>query len=91
MNDIKITDSMVQEYAKKIMGFAYSKTHNQQMAEDLSQEILLALGKAFQNQTEIVDMNGFVYTVSCYTWSSYFRQNKKHWNNVPIDNWVYSR
>lgn len=86
MNSIKITDSIAREYAKKIMGFAYSKTHNQQMAEDLSQDILLTLGKAMQKQTEIVDMDGFVYTVSCYTWSSYFRQNKKHWNNAPIDN-----
>jgi RNA polymerase sigma factor (sigma-70 family) len=67
------------------MGFAYTKTHNQQMAEDLSQDILLSLATSLRRHESIADLDGFVYTICSYTWSKYFRNNKKHWNNLDVD------
>ena len=85
MRDIELTDEMVTQYAKKILGFAYSKTKNTYQAEDLAQEILCALVDSLRKQYEIVDLDGFVYTVSNYTWSKFLRKNKRHWNNLDID------
>ena len=39
------TEKLTEQYAKKIYGFAYSKTGNTHDAEDLSQSILLTLCK----------------------------------------------
>ena len=40
---MKISDSLIIEYAKKIYGFSFSKTRNIEDAEDLSQDILTVL------------------------------------------------
>lgn len=75
---------MIQRYAKKITGFAYSKLHNTTTAEDLSQEILLALFDGLKRQQHISDLDGYVYTICCYTWSKFLRKNKKHWHNLDV-------
>jgi len=85
VNEIELSNEMVQIYAKKIMGFAYSKTQNITHAEDLSQEILLSLSDSLKRQEAIADMDGFVFTICCYTWSKFLRSNKKHWNNMDMD------
>ncbi len=74
------------EYAKKIYGFAYSKTNDLHNAQDLSQDILLQLCKmhAFDSEKgfdEIADKDGFIYKVCQYTWSNYVRKNIKIWKN----------
>lgn len=84
---IELNDELVQRYAKKILGFAYSKMHNSFGAEDLSQEILCSLADSLRRQDHISDMDGYVYTICCYTWSKYLRANKKHWNNLDVD-WI---
>lgn len=69
-------DLIVSEYAKKIYGFAYSKTKNTHDAEDLSQEILVQLfGKDFKTK-QIENMDAYVYRICCYTWSNFLRKNK---------------
>lgn len=82
---INLSDDMIRAYAKKITGFAYSRTHDLQLAEDLSQEILMSLSSSLRRHERIEDLDGFVYTICCYTWSKYLRSNKKHWNNLDID------
>lgn len=82
---IELSDEIVQKYAKKIFGFAYSKTRNTLQAEDLAQDILCSLTDSLRRQESIADLDGFVYTVSCYTWSKFLRGNKKHWNNLDVD------
>ncbi|MDR2605830.1 MAG: sigma-70 family RNA polymerase sigma factor [Oscillospiraceae bacterium] len=76
---------MVQRYAKKILGFAYGKTRDIFLAEDLSQDIMLALVDSLRRHKRIDDLDGYVYTVCCYTWSKYLRGNKKHWHNLDVD------
>lgn len=67
------------------MAFAYNKTQDIQLAEDLSQEILLSLSTSLRHQEEIYDFNSFVYKICLFTWSKFLRDNKKHWNNFDID------
>jgi len=82
---IELSDEMIKQYAKKILGFAYSKLQNTYHAEDLMQEILCSLADSLRKHETIADLDGFVYTVSCYTWSKFLRSNKKHWNNLDVD------
>jgi len=67
------------------MGFAYGKTRDVFQAEDLSQEILLQLSQSLPRRDDIVDMDGFVYTVCQHTWAKFLRGNKRHWQNLNID------
>jgi len=82
VREIELNQDMIQRYAKKIIGFAYSKLQNTTLAEDLSQEILLALFDGLRRQQHISDLDGYVYTICCYTWSKFLRKNKKHWHNL---------
>ncbi|MDR0916564.1 MAG: sigma-70 family RNA polymerase sigma factor [Oscillospiraceae bacterium] len=85
MTAIELNDELVRAYAKKIMGFAYSKARDITLAEDLSQEILLALSGALRRHETIADLDGYVYTICCYTWSNFVRANKKYWRTGNLD------
>jgi len=75
---LKFSESLISEYAKKIYGFAYSKTRDTFEADDLSQEIVLALcGIAFPEK-QIDNMDAYIYKICRYTWSKYLRKNKPH-------------
>lgn len=73
---------MIKEFAEKIYGFAYSKTHNSTDAADLSQEILLNLYTT--DLSEVGNMNAFVHTVCRYTWSKFLSKNKREWDSVTL-------
>jgi len=76
---------MVEQYAKKVLGFAYSKTRNAHQAEDLAQEIMYELVCSLRKRNDIENIDAFVYTISNYTWTNFLRKSKKHWNNLDID------
>jgi RNA polymerase sigma factor (sigma-70 family) len=82
---IEFNDEMAALYAKKIFGFAYSKTKSPSQAEELAQEILCSLVDSLSKQKDITDLDGFIYTVSHYTWCNFLRKNKRHWNNLNVD------
>lgn len=82
---MKISESMLCEYAKKIYGFAYSKTRNIADAEDLSQDILTVLVGELSKKKEIEYPDSYIYRICCYTWSKYLRRNVKTKCNVPFD------
>jgi len=67
------------------MGFAYSKTRDAHQAEDLAQEILCELVDSLRKRDDVVNIDAFVYTISCYTWSNFLRRNKRHWGNFDVD------
>ena len=81
----RFTDEHLKEYSKKILGFAYEKTGNIFDAEDLSQEILIALFTSIPKYAKIENMDGFVYTICHHCWSNFVRKNKRHWNHANID------
>ncbi len=75
---------IISKYAKKIYGFAYSKTHNLHDAEDLSQNILLELCKMDFEARQIENMDGFIYRVCEYTWSNFVRKNIFVWEGIDF-------
>ncbi len=79
---MKITEKLVKEYAKKIFGFAYSKTKNFHNAEDLAQDIILTLCSNEADLSKIENMDAYVWRVSNYTWSNYIRKNKPVWSTL---------
>lgn len=78
-------NQFIDEYSKKIFGFAYNKTGNIHDAEDLSQEIMVSLFTSIPKYSKIENMDGFVYTICCYCWSNFYRRHGKHWRNANID------
>lgn len=84
---MEFTQQLIENYAKKIFGFAYSKTSDYHKAEDLSQEIMLTLcGMSIEDQG-IENMDAYIYRVCCYVWSKFLRKNKRHWdalNNANV-------
>lgn len=83
-------ENAVFKYAKKIFGFAYSKTHNSYDAEDLSQEILYQILNKQTDFSDIENMDAYVYRICCYTWSNYFRKNKPAWNMLNFSQQLIS-
>jgi len=73
------------KYSKKILAFAYNKTGNIYDAEDLSQEILIALCESIPKYPKIENIDGFVYTICYHCWSNFLRKHKKHWHSANID------
>lgn len=80
MIEIDFTEALIREYARRIYGFAYSKTNNFHDAEDLSQEIIASLCGADLEDKQIECMDAYIYRVCFYTWSKYLRRNKPQWN-----------
>ena len=85
-------EKLAKEYAKKIFGFAYSKTKNFHDAEDLSQDIILALYDKGEELAEIENMDAYIWRVSNYTWSNFLRKNKPMWNTLEnAEAYVFAR
>ncbi|MGN1409221.1 MAG: RNA polymerase sigma factor [Eubacteriales bacterium] len=70
-------DDIIEEYAKKIYGFAYSKTSNPYDADDLSQEILFELCKSDFSGRNIASTDAYIYSVCRYTYAKMIRQRKR--------------
>ena len=79
MDEVTVT-----KYAKKIYGFAYSRTKNAADAEDLSQTILLELFRIDIRAEDLADPDGYVWRVCRYAWSNYYRRNKKYWEGCDL-------
>lgn len=82
---MKLSETLLYKYTKKILGFAYEKTGNPYEAEDLAQEIMLQLIDCIKRGREVEHVSSFIYTVCCYTWSKYLRNNKRHWDYADIE------
>lgn len=82
---MKISDSLIVKYARKIYGFAFSKTRNVEDAEDLSQDILTVLVSEIDKEKEIENPDAYIYRICCYSWSKYLRKNRKRFSSIPLD------
>ncbi len=82
---MKLNNDLIGEYAKKIYGFAFSKTRNVEDAEDLSQDILTVLISEINKNKEIEYPDAYIFRICCYTWSKYLRKNKLRFSSVPLD------
>lgn len=77
--------AIIAEYAKKIYGFSLKKTGNVWDAEDLSQEIVLALCTERVWQKEVEHLDAYIYRICKYTWSNFVRRNVRHWRSLGND------
>jgi RNA polymerase sigma factor (sigma-70 family) len=82
------SDRMLSDYSRKIFGFALSKTAHEHNAKDLAQEILFALYRSLRTGKQVDNMDAWVHTICCYTWSNYVAKEKRHWHHVDLDHSV---
>lgn len=87
---MRLSEQLIAKYAKRIFGFAYAKTQNIHNAEDLSQNILLALCDERISEKSIANMDAYVWRVCQYTWSKYLRANKHQWDTSPEEETLYT-
>lgn len=80
-----LNDKVTSDYSKLIFGFSMSRTKNLQDAQDQSQEILISLFRTLKGKKDIADLNAYVYTICCYTWSKFLRRNKCYFNSLSIE------
>ncbi len=78
-----ISNKTIEEFSKKIYGFAYDKTRDCYKAEDLAHDIIIVLLSL--KKRDISNMDGYIYTVCCYTWANYLKKDCKNRRNLPID------
>ena len=82
-----ISKDIIEKYAKKIYGFAFSKTREYNDAQDLSQEILIALFDKTTKLSQIENMDAYIYRICCYTWMNFYRkdiQKRKNLENASM-------
>ncbi|MBQ7760632.1 MAG: sigma-70 family RNA polymerase sigma factor [Clostridia bacterium] len=82
-----ISKDIIEKYAKKIYGFAFSKTRDYNDAQDLSQEILLVLFDKGTKLSQIENMGAYIYRICCYTWMNFYRkdiQKRKNLENASV-------
>lgn len=84
-------NELVEKYAKKIYGFAYSKTHNYHDSQDLSGNIVLTLCEIDWSSKQISDMDGYIYKICQYSWSNFVRTNKPYWEGCGYMDEAYSK
>ncbi len=85
-----VKHSTLEAYAKKIYGFALSKTKNDQDAEDLSQNILLELFRIPLDEKHVGDLDAYVYRVCRYTWSNFYRHERKYWQMCALEELLHT-
>ncbi len=70
---MNLNEQLIRDYAKKISGFAWSKTHHPQDAEDLAQDIMLVLCEHDFASKSIQNMDAYIYQVCRYTYANFVR------------------
>lgn len=79
---MKFTEELVGTYAKKIYSFAYSRTQHVYDAEDLAQDIVLALCKIDFPAKHIENMDAYIHQVCRYVWAKSLRAKRRERDNV---------
>ena len=81
---MNINERLVREYAKKISGFAWSKTRHPQDAEDLAQDIMLVLCEHDFASKSIQNMDAYIYQVCRYTYANFVRGRVKERDHTTM-------
>lgn len=75
----RFDEALLRTYSTRIFGFALAKTGHRQNAEDLAQEIAMALLGSVRSGKRVANWDAWVRTICCYTWSNYLKREKRHW------------
>lgn len=79
---MQFTEALIETYAKKIYQFAYSRTRNVYDAEDLAQDIVLALCRIDFPARHIENMDAYIHQVCRYVWAKSLRAKRREPGNV---------
>lgn len=77
-------NEIVNEYITRIYSFVKKRVSNEADAQDIAQEIALKLYKSLCIK-EVVNVEGFVWTVARNTLSNFYRDNSRFKMNVSIE------
>jgi len=78
-------DKIITEYLQKIYGFAVKKSFSFDEAEDLGADIVSEVYTSLLKSEDIVNIEGYIWRISRYTYSKYVSRKKKL-EGVSIDN-----
>jgi len=81
-------DEIVGRYADKIYGFALRITRNPSDAEEVFQEIFLTLSRKLETFRGESKFSSWLYRVTVNASYMYLRSQKKHENNISLDNYA---
>ena len=82
--DKQKADVIINEYIKKIYGFAVKKSFSYDEAEELAQEIVKEVYLSLRAADEIPNPDGYVWRISEHVYSKYVASKKRH-EGVSID------
>ena len=72
-----IADQIITTYFQKIYGFAVKKSFSYDEAEDLCSDIIQQVYVSLLKSTEIINVEGYIWRISEYTYSKYVSSKKK--------------
>lgn len=81
---MKFSERLIQDYAQKISGFAWSKTHHPQDAEDLAQEIMLVLCEHDFTSRPVQNMDAYIYQICRYTYANFVRARVRDRDHTTV-------
>lgn len=80
-------DTIVSRYADRIYGFALRITKNPSDAEEVFQEVFLTLSKKLETFRGESKFSSWLYRVTVNASYMYLRSQKKHENNISLENY----
>ena len=81
-------DEIISRYADKVYGFALRITRNSNDAEEVFQEVFLILTKKLNTFRGESKFSSWLYRVTVNTAYMYLRSQKKHENNLSLENYT---
>ena len=78
-------ERIITEYLKPIYGFALKRCANLQVAEDLTQDIVLRAFRAMLVKDDVYSPKKFIWTIAHNVLANYYRDRTKTTIGVPID------
>lgn len=74
----------IEEISKTIFSYCMSRTSSREDAEDLAQDILLAIMKSAENIRDDAAFYGFMWSVAGNIYNAWYRKRKKN-TDIPLD------
>lgn len=78
-------ERIITEYLKPIYGFALKRCANLQVAEDLTQDIVLRAFRAMLVKDDVYSPKKFIWTIAHNVLANYYRGRTETTIGVPID------
>ena len=78
-------ERILEPWLKPVLGFALKRCKTPEDAEDLSQEIILRVYRAFLLHDDVEDVSKFVWTVAHNALCNYYRSTSRNMIGIPVE------